>query len=89
VTVSAFLPAIGKTAERKLKIEPGKTHDVDLEIVFDARRTSRAASKARGHRTAEKSGETAKSRSEPRASGAFEPCGNALFGGSLGAGSGP
>jgi hypothetical protein len=38
VTLNAFLPSIGKTAEHKLKIEPGKTHNVDLEIVFDAKK---------------------------------------------------
>jgi hypothetical protein len=37
VTVTAFLPAIGKTAAQKIQIEPGKTHDLDLEIVFDAK----------------------------------------------------
>jgi hypothetical protein len=36
VVVGAILPAINKTASKKLRVEGGKTYDVDLEISFDA-----------------------------------------------------
>lgn len=36
VVIGAILPAISKTASKKLRVEGGKTYDVDLEIAFDA-----------------------------------------------------
>jgi hypothetical protein len=36
VTVMATLPQIGKDVKQKVKVEGGKTYDVNLELVFDA-----------------------------------------------------
>jgi hypothetical protein len=36
ITVGALLPSINKSATQKLELEAGKTHEVNLEIVFDA-----------------------------------------------------
>jgi hypothetical protein len=38
VSVTAFLPAIGKTAQKKVRIEADQKLDLDLELQFDAKR---------------------------------------------------
>jgi hypothetical protein len=38
VKVTAFLPAIMQTVEKSIKVEAGKTVDLDLEIAFDAKK---------------------------------------------------
>lgn len=49
VTVTAYLPAINKTAQKKVRIEPNQTHKVDLELEFDAAKdVAKPAAQAKG-----------------------------------------
>jgi hypothetical protein len=48
LSLSAYLPATGGTVTRTIKIEPGKTTQLDVEIPFDAAAYGRALAAQRG-----------------------------------------